>query len=156
MANSFGLAFYRAQEAAKQELPCEGSVLITVTDQDKTQALEVARDFEKLGFRIRATEGTQQFFAENGVKSDSILKMYEGRPGIVDEMKSGEIQLVINTPIGKSSKHDDSYIRKTAISHGIPYITSVAAARAAAKGIAAQKVSQGTAKSLQAYHADIT
>ena len=155
MADSFGLAFYKAQEAAKQELPCEGAVLITVVDQDKPQALEVAREFQKLGFKIRTTDGTQRYLAENGVKSDSILKMYEGRPGIVDEMKSGEIQLVINTPIGKSSKHDDSYIRKTAISHSIPYITSMAAAKAAVKGIAAQKAARGYPKSLQAYHADV-
>ena len=155
MANSFGLAFYKAQEAAKQTLPCQGDVLITVTDEDKPAALEVAREFAKLGFGIRTTEGTQKYFADNGVKSEIILKMYEGRPGIVDEMKSGKIQLVINTPIGKKGKYDDSYIRKTAIKYQIPYITTLAAAKATVKGIAAHKAGKSPVKSLQRYHQDI-
>ncbi|MBN2212431.1 MAG: carbamoyl-phosphate synthase large subunit [Sedimentisphaerales bacterium] len=155
MAESFGLAFYKAQEAAKQQLPCEGAVLITITDKDKPQALEVAREFARMGFKIRATEGTQRYFRENGVESELILKMYEGRPGIGDEIKNNNIQLVINTPIGKLSKYDDSYIRKTAIKYKIPYITTMAAARATVKGIAAQKLGRSKAKSLQDYHAGI-
>jgi len=155
MAESFGLAFYKAQEAAKQQLPCEGAVLITVTDKDKPQALKLAKELEKLGFTIRTTKGTHQYLSENGVKSDIILKMYEGRPGIVDEIKNHKVQLVINTPIGKLSKSDDSYIRKTAIKYKIPYITTIAAAKATVKGIAAQKNSRAQVKSLQSYHADI-
>ncbi|MCK5271518.1 MAG: ATP-grasp domain-containing protein, partial [Sedimentisphaerales bacterium] len=155
MADSFGLAFYKAQEAAKQQLPDKGAVLITITDKDKSEAVEVARGFEKLGFRIRATEGTCEYFRSQGVKSEVILKMYEGRPGIVDEIKNKKIQLVINTPIGKLSKYDDSYIRKTAIKYKIPYITTLAAARAAVKGIAARQAGHGSVKSLQSYHADI-
>ena len=156
MADSFGLAFYKAQEAAKQHLPSAGAVLMTVTDEYKSQALEVAREFEKLGFEIRATKGTQRYFSDSGVASDLVLKMHEGRPGIVDEMKNGKIQLVINTPIGRVGTHDDSYIRKTAIKYQIPYITTLAAARATAKGIAAMQGSQAPAKSLQEYHAEIT
>jgi carbamoyl-phosphate synthase large subunit len=155
MADSFGLAFYKAQEAAKQQLPDKGAVLITVTDKDKSEAVEVARGFEELGFRIRATEGTCEYFRNQGVKSEVILKMYEGRPGIVDEIKNKKIQLVINTPIGKLSKYDDSYIRKTAIKYKIPYITTLAAARAAVKGIAALQAGHGSVRSLQSYHADI-
>ena len=155
MANSFGMAFYKAQEATKLQLPCEGAVLITVTDADKPEALEVAREFAKLGFEIRTTAGTGRYFAENGVKSEAVLKMHEGRPGIVDEMKSGKMQLVINTPSGKLSKHDDSYIRKTAISRKIPYVTTMAAAKATVKGIAAQREGRAPVKSLQEYHADI-
>ena len=155
MADSFGLAFYKSQEAAKQTLPCEGDVLITVSDDDKPAALEVARQFAKLRFGIRTTEGTQKYFADNGIKSDIILKMYEGRPGIVDEMKSGKIQLVINTPVGKKGKYDDSYIRKTAIKYQIPYITTLAAAKATVKGIAAKRAGKSPVKSLQRYHADI-
>ncbi|MBN1765328.1 MAG: hypothetical protein JW860_08740, partial [Sedimentisphaerales bacterium] len=102
-----------------------------------------------------ATQGTHQFFSEQGIASEPILKMYEGRPSIVDEMKSEKIQLVVNTPIGKLSKHDDSYIRKTAIKYNIPYITTLAAARATVKGIAAMQKGGVYVKSLQNYHADI-
>ena len=155
MAESFGLAFYKAQEAAKQQLPSKGQVLITVTDEDKPAALEVAREFAKLGFGILATKGTQQYLSKNGVKSELILKMFEGRPGIVDEMKNKKVQLVINSPVGKLSMHDDSYIRKTAIKYKIPYMTTLAAAKAAAKGIAAHRQQAGKVKSLQSYHADV-
>ncbi|MCF7958829.1 MAG: carbamoyl-phosphate synthase large subunit [Phycisphaerae bacterium] len=155
MAECFGQAFYKAQEATKSQLPLEGTVLITITSDDKSQSLDVAREFQKLGFKIRATTGTHKRFQENNIDSELILKMHEGRPGIVDEMKNGKIQLVINTPIGRKSMHDDSYIRKTAIKYKIPYITTIAAARAAVKGIAAQRTRATSVKSLQAYHQDI-
>lgn len=155
LADSFGLAYYKAQEAAQQRLPTEGSVLITVTDRDKQAALEVARQFQRLGFTIRATRGTHRFFAENSIQSTVIDKMHEGRPNIVDAIKNGEIHLVINTPSGKLSKHDDSYIRKAAIKYKVPYITTVAAAIAAARGIEAFRKGRGDVKSLQAYHSDL-
>ena len=155
MADSFGMAFYKAQEAAKQQLPCEGTVLITVTDKDKPEALEVAREFVKLGLHLRATDGTHKYLTQNGVRCESIHKMFEGRPGIVDEIKNKNIQLVINTPIGKLSMHDDSYIRKAAIKYKIPYITTMAAAKAAVKGIAARRTGQSKLKSLQEYHTEI-
>ncbi len=155
MADSFELAFYKAEEAAQQLLPQEGSVLISVTDSDKKEALEVAREFAKLGFKLLATEGTQRFLSDNSVACEKILKLQAGRPNIVDAIKNGEIQLVINTPIGKRSTHDDSYIRKTAIRYKIPYITTMAAARAAAKGIAAHGRKEPDVFSLQYYHAAI-
>ncbi len=155
LADSFELAFHKAQEAAQQFLPQEGSVLISVSDSEKKEALEVARQFIELGFKIKATEGTHQFLSDNGVKSEKILKMHAGRPNIADAIKNGEINLVINTPIGKRSTHDDSYIRKTAIKHKIPYATTMAAARAAAKGIAASRRKEGEVVSLQSYHAGI-
>jgi len=155
LADSFGLAFYKAQVAAQQMLPGEGTVLITVNQQDKNAVLEVARRFEELDFKIKATSGTCQFFAANGIASEPILKMHEGRPNIVDGIKNGEIHLVINTPAGRLSTHDDSYIRKAAIKYKIPYITTVAAAVAAVKGIAAFREGHGRARSLQNYHADI-
>jgi len=156
MANSFGLAFYKSQQAAKSELPLQGTVLMTVTDADKKETLKVAREFEKLGFRIKATNGTYKHLTANGVKAEQILKMHEGRPNIVDAIKNGEIQLVINTPGGRLSKSDDSYIRKAAIKYKIPYITTTAAAAAAVKGIAETR-SNGVApvRSLQRYHAEI-
>ena len=155
LADSFGLAYYKAQEATGQSLPAEGTVLITVEEKDKDGILEVARAFAKIGFKIKASNGTYKFFADHGISSERILKMHEGRPNIVDAIKNGEIQLVINTPAGRLSKYDDSYIRKAAIKYKIPYITTVAAAVAAVKGIAAFRQGHGRAKSLQSYHAEI-
>ena len=155
LANTFGLAFYKAEEAAQQVLPSEGTVLITVSDRDRPAVLEVASQFDKLGFKIRATKGTQSFLQEKGIPAEPIQKMHEGRPNIVDSIKNGEIQLVINTPSGKLSKHDDSYIRKAAIKHKVPYITTLAAAAAAARGISANQKGHGEVRSLQMYHADI-
>ena len=155
MADSFGLAFYKSQEAAQQQLPIEGAVLITVSDREKSAALDIASRLKSLGFKIIATQGTHQFLSENGVQSELILKMHEGRPNIVDAIKNEEIQLVINTPIGKLSKYDDSYIRKTAIQYKIPYITTMAAAIAATRGIEAFHHGHSDVKSLQDYHADI-
>ena len=155
MSDSFGLAFFKAQEAAYQNLPSEGAVLITVSERDRQAVLEVAKQFDKLGFKIKATIGTHGFLADNGIESEHIRKMHEGRPNIVDDIKNKEIQLVINTPSGKLSKYDDSYIRKAAIKYKVPYITTIAAANAAARGIAAHQRVQGKVRSLQSYHLDI-
>jgi carbamoyl-phosphate synthase large subunit len=155
LADSFGVAFFKAQEAAQQHLPSEGTVLITVADRDKPAALEVARRFDELGFKIKVTAGTHKFLVEHGIESEPIRKMYEGRPNIVDAIKNKEIQLVINTPGGKLSKHDDSYIRKAAIRYKVPYITTIAAAIAAARGVAAHQRVHGRVGSLQSYHVDI-
>lgn len=154
IADSFGMAYYKALEAANQRLPLEGSILITVSDEDKKAALHVAERFERLGFRIYATRGTCKFLEDNGVKAEIINKMHEGRPNIVDAIKNKEIHLVINTPSGKLSKHDDSYIRKSAIKYKVPYITTLAAAVAAARGIEAFKNRKSDVKSLQEYHAN--
>ncbi|MCJ7520868.1 MAG: carbamoyl-phosphate synthase large subunit, partial [Dehalococcoidia bacterium] len=155
MAENAGLAFYKAEEAARQRLPLEGTVLITVNELDRARALEVARRFSELGFKLNATVGTRQYLAEQGIDSELILKRHEGRPNIIDAIANGEIQLVVNTPSGKLSAEDDSYIRKTAIMYKIPYITTTAAAVSAAKGIAAYREGCGKVKSLQEYHADI-
>ncbi|MFH1243746.1 MAG: carbamoyl-phosphate synthase large subunit [Pseudomonadota bacterium] len=155
LADSFGLAYYKAQEATQQVLPSDGTALITVSEKDKTGVLEVVRQFERLGFKIKATNGTHRFLAEHGIGSELILKMHEGRPNIVDGIKNKEIHLLINTPSGKLSKYDDSYIRKAAIKYKIPYITTLAAAHAASRGIAANRAGHGSVKSLQAYHKDI-
>ncbi|MBA7692519.1 Carbamoyl-phosphate synthase large chain [subsurface metagenome] len=155
IADSFGLAFFKAEKAAQQLLPTGGTALITVSEKDVPAILEVAEQLVELGFKIKATRGTRQFLASHGIESDFILKMHEGRPNIVDGIKNGEIQLVINTPIGKLSQYDDSYIRKAAIQYKVPYITTLAAAAAAAKGIAAYRKGKLGVKSLQSYHADI-
>jgi carbamoyl-phosphate synthase large subunit len=166
MANSYGLAFFKAQDATQQPLPSEGAVLITVADADKKSVVDVAREFKKLGFKILTTEGTHQLLADNGIETEHVLKMHEGRPNIVDAIKNGEIhivdaikngeiQLVINTPAGKISKYDDSYIRKAAINYKVPYITTTAAAAATVKGIAASRNGEAAVRSLQSYHSAI-
>jgi carbamoyl-phosphate synthase large subunit len=155
IADSFGMSFFKAEEAAKPPLPVDGTVLISVAVKEVPAVLNVARQFVQLGFTIRATEGTKEFLDENGIASEHILKLYEGRPNIVDGIKNKEIQLVINTPAGKMSAYDDSYIRKEAIKFKIPYITTIAAAAAAAKGIEAYRKGKSDVRSLQNYHADI-
>jgi carbamoyl-phosphate synthase large subunit len=155
LSDSFGKAFFKAQEAAQQTLPFEGTVLITVAEPDKTSILDAAKVFSELGFNIIATEGTYKYLTKNGIKAEQILKVHEGRPNIVDAIKNNGIQLIVNTPIGKRSQHDDSYIRKAAIQYKIPYITTSTAAAATAKGIAARKGNESTVKSLQEYHADL-
>lgn len=155
LADSFGLAFYKAEEAARQVLPLEGTVLITVSEQDRPAVLEAARQFAELGFKIKATNGTRRFLAEQGIESEHVLKLQEGRPNIVDAIKNREIHLVINTPVGRLGKHDDSYIRKSAIQYKVPYITTLSAALAAARGIRAVRKGHGMVKSLQEYHREI-
>ncbi len=156
MAGGVGLAYYKAQLGAKQQLPTEGTVLITVSEVDRSGLLPVARKFHEMGFKIKATVGTHAFLAENGIPSEHILKLHEGRPNIVDAIKNGEIQLVINTPIGRLGKVDDSYIRKTAVKYGVPYILTLTAAMAAADGIAARKKGcTEQVRSLQSYHAEL-
>jgi carbamoyl-phosphate synthase large subunit len=154
IADSFGMAYWKAQEAVNR-LPTEGTVLITVTDSDRAAAAEVAAGFAKLGFKIKATEGTREFLASKGIAAEPILKEHEGRPNITDAIKNKEIHLVINTPTGKLSRYDDSYIRKAAIKYRVPYITTLAAARAAVKGITAYREGREDVKSLQNYHEDI-
>ncbi|MFP4671437.1 MAG: hypothetical protein ACOCY5_01975 [Desulfohalobiaceae bacterium] len=154
--SSYGLAFYKAQKAAKSTLPTKGAVLITVCERDRDEKLaQAARHFAELGFKLLSTEGTHNFLQKHGIESEPILKMHQGRPNIVDAIKNKEIQLIVNTPAGKLSVTDDSYIRKSAIQHNVPYITTVAAAVAAAEGIDAKLNQQATRKSLQEYHAEI-
>ncbi|NMC73400.1 MAG: carbamoyl-phosphate synthase large subunit, partial [Geobacteraceae bacterium] len=155
MADSYGLAFFKAQEAALSPLPLAGTVLFTIADHDKEAALEAARRFAALGFTILATEGTGAFLAGSGVPAVTVKKMHEGRPNLVDALTNGEIHLVVNTPAGKKSAHDDSYIRKAAIRHRVPYITTVAGALAAAVGIEACRAGRSGVRSLQEYHADL-
>jgi carbamoyl-phosphate synthase large subunit len=155
IAESFGLAYWKAQEAVNP-LPTTGTVLITVAERDRSPFLaEVTKQFASLGFKIRATAGTSAYLRSNSVKSDTILKEHEGRPNITDAIKNKEIQLIINTPAGKLSKYDDSYIRKAAIKYKVPYITTLTAAMAAAKGIASYCGGKSEVKSLQEYHANI-
>ncbi len=156
MAASYGMAFFKSQEATQTSLPAEGTVLITIADRDKQKILQVARNFRDMNFRIISTGGTQRFLAEHGIEAEAILKVHEGRPNIVDAIKNGDISLVVNTPAGPRSEFDDSYIRKNAIKYKIPYITTTSAALAATHGILDRQHGKYHVKSLQEYHADIT
>ncbi|NLY88811.1 MAG: carbamoyl-phosphate synthase large subunit [Firmicutes bacterium] len=152
LSDSFGTAYYKSQEAAGQLLPTTGTVLLSVADRDKEAAFEVAKRFTDLGFTIFATAGTHAFLKRNGIKSELVHKLYEGRPNLVDRIMNKEIHIVINTPVGKRGQYDDSYIRKAAIKYKIPYITTIAAALASVKGIAASRNKPVVVKSLQEYH----
>ncbi len=156
LAGTFGEAFFKAQEATQSPLPLEGTVLITVARRDRPAVLEVARQFSALRMRILATEGTAAWLAEHGIASRVVKKMHEGRPNIVDHIMNGEIQLIVNTPSGKESEIDDSYIRKNAIKYKVHYITTLSGALAAANGIAVcRRNGAGCARSLHSYHAAI-
>ena len=153
LSESFGLAYYKAQEAAGAKLPLSGNALVSVNKGDRVQALEVAKQLQELGFTIVSTEGCGQYFTENGVPCKILKKLQEGRPNIYDAMVNGEVDLIVNSPAGKQSKYDDSYLRKTAINKKIPYLTTMSAALASAKGIAAViRKEHGSLKSLQEYH----
>ena len=154
LSDSFGLAFYKALEGGKTVLPLSGSVLISVAEKDKAQSVEVAQRFNSLGFKIYATKGTHDYLAEKGIKTELINKLYEGRPNITDAIKNRQLDMIINTPSSsKRSDADGSYIRKSAIRYNIPYMTTLTAALAGAKGIE-EKAKKMNEKlySLQEYH----
>jgi carbamoyl-phosphate synthase large subunit len=152
ISEDFGVAFYKAQESVGTKLPLEGNVLITVADKDKQNLFPIASKLAQLGFKIFTTENTHKYLKEKGVDSVLVKKLHEGRPNISDVIKNKEINLIINTPIGRMSVHDDSYIRMLAISHKIPYVTTMAAARATVDGIDSVKKKHDLPKSLQEYH----
>ena len=148
-----GGAFFKAEEGASATLPLEGTVLISVNRKDKDEVVEVAKLFKDAGFKIVATGTTCDLINEAGIEAEKVLKLYEGRPNIMDLMTNGDVQLIVNSPVGKDSVHDDSYLRKAAIKNRIPYITTIAAARAAAEGIAyVNQDGKGEVRSLQEWH----
>lgn len=151
ISKDLGLAFFKAEEAAKPPLPTRGTVLITVAPRDHQAILPAARQFVADGLQLLATEGTLKSLEAAGIPAKAVFKINEGRPNILDELKNGHIQLVINTPIGKESKIDDSYIRKNAIKYGVPYFTTVAAAVACANGIHAKLNGADGVLSIQEY-----
>jgi carbamoyl-phosphate synthase large subunit len=144
-------------EGAKAILPQSGSVLISVAEKDREQSLEVAKRFESLGFSIFATRGTYFYLIRNGVKAEIINKLHEGRPNIEDAIKNKQLDMIINTPTSsKLSSRDGSYVRKAAIRHGVPYLTTLTAALAAATGIEEKiRVKSEEVYSLQEYHLSI-
>ena len=153
LADSVGEAFFKAEEGAKATLPLAGTALLAVDDKDKPEVVEVARSLYNDGFKLLATKGTCQLIQAAGIPVERVKKLREGRPHILDLMTNGQIQLIVNTPVSKDSANDDSYLRKGAIKHRIPYITTMAAARAAAEGIARINAGgRGGVTSLQEWH----
>jgi carbamoyl-phosphate synthase large subunit len=148
-ADSFGLAFAKSQISVYSGLPTGGAIAITVHDRDKPSVTPIARRFHELGFRILATEGTARYLRARGVPCEAVLKLHEGRPNLTDKMVSGEIQLLVNTPLGKHAQHDDYMIRRTAVARAIPYTTTLSAAAAAADAIIALRSRALGVRSLQ-------
>ncbi len=139
LSNSYGEAFYKAQEATQMKLPLEGTVLISVSNRDKPEVLEVARQFAEAGFSIIASKNTCKLIREAGIEAEMVHKLNEGRPNMLDLITNGKIDLIINTPIGQERKADDSYLRKAAIKKKVPYMTTMAAAKATVSGILSLK-----------------
>lgn len=156
LSRSYGEAFFKAQEAVQSKLPLEGTVLISVNKKDKDEVVEIAGSLAKDGFEIVATDGTCNLITAAGIMAKKAKKIYEGRPNVGDMITNGDFDLIINSPIGKFSVHDDSYLRKAAIKAKTPYITTVAAARVTAEGIHYLKTHEGSeVKSLQELHSEI-
>ena len=156
IAQGFGEAFYKAQEAAKVILPQEGTVLISVNSYDKPEVVEVAKGLYECGLALMATGKTYDMIVAAGLPATKIAKLNEGRPNILDEMTNQNICMIVNTPSGKKAAIDDSYIRKSAVKYKIPYITTMAAAKATIEGIKATKEnSEFKVKSLQEFHEEI-
>ena len=156
LSKSYGEAFIKAQEGVQSPLPVEGTVLISVNDKDKAEAVTVAKSLSEDGFRIIATGGTHAALTAAGIPAERVNKLQEGRPNINDMILNGDISLVVNSPAGKSCMEDDSYLRKAAIKAKVPYITTMAAAIAAAEGIRYIKNNNASdIQSLQSLHSQI-
>jgi carbamoyl-phosphate synthase large subunit len=152
LADSFGMAFAKAQIAADGSLPLEGTVFVTVNDSDKPTVVPIVRRFHELGFRILATEGTQRYLRARGVPAERVMKVHEGRPNAIDLIVSGEVHLLINTPLGKFTQADDYAMRRAALMHRVPYTTTMSAASAAGDAIIALRSRIGSVRSLQEWH----
>ena len=153
LSSSYGEAYFKAQEGVGSKLPLSGKVLISVNRKDKEEVVEVAKLFNEAGFDIVATGKTYELITEAGIPAELVKKLYEGRPNTKDIITNGEVALVINSPVGKDSVHDDSYLRKAAVKAKVPYLTTMAAARASAEGIKYVKEhGTGEMRSLQQLH----
>ena len=151
----FGIAFIKSQIAAGLKIPLKGRVFISVMNKDKRSIVFVAKKLADFGFEIIATKGTAKVLAKNGIPVQTVFKVGEGRPDIVDRIKNGEIDLVINTPSGKKPKADEVAIRSQSVAHNIPCITTLSGASAAVNGIESLLKRGISVKSIQEYHQGI-
>jgi carbamoyl-phosphate synthase large subunit len=153
VADSFGWAFAKAQMGVGGGLPLEGAVFLSVNDNDKSTLLPIARRLAGLGFRLLGTSGTAAYLSANGLPTEMVFKVNEGRPNAVDHIVNGDIDLVINTPLGKASFFDEAALRRAVVAHGIPYATTLSAASAVVDAIQTMRREQVTVRSLQEWHA---
>jgi carbamoyl-phosphate synthase large subunit len=153
IADSFGMAFAKAQISADGALPLSGAVFVTVNDHDKANVVPIARRFHGLGFRIVGTDGTARYLRARGIPAERVHKVHEARPNAIDLLVSGQIQLLINTPLGKLTQQDDYAIRQIALQHRIPYTTTLSAASAACDAIIALRSRTGEVRAIQEWHA---
>ncbi|MBZ5551411.1 MAG: carbamoyl-phosphate synthase large subunit [Acidobacteriia bacterium] len=151
-SDHFGMAFAKAQLSAGVKLPTEGTAFISVNDHDKKAVIRIAQEILQIGFALLATRGTAEALRGNGLEVQVVNKVNEGRPNIADLIKSGKVQLVINTPLGRESFYDEKAIRSVALNHAVPCITTLSAAAACVEGIRALQQRQISVKSLQEYH----
>ncbi|WP_320676911.1 carbamoyl-phosphate synthase large subunit [Prochlorococcus sp. MIT 1300] len=151
-APGFGMAYAKSELAAGEALPIKGTVFLSTHDRDKLDLIPVASKLISLGFKLIATSGTAKVLSSGGLAVDSVLKVHEGRPNIEDLIRSGQIQLVINTPIGRQAAHDDKYLRRAALDYSVPTVTTLAGARAAVEGIAALQDQSPSIAALQDIH----
>jgi len=152
IADSFGMAFAKAQIGADGALPLSGAILVTVNDSDKPTVLPITRRFHEMGFVVFATAGTARYLVQRGVPARAIAKVHEGRPNAVDLISSGAIQLLINTPLGKLTQRDDYIMRRAALQHRLPYSTTMSAASAACDAILALRSREGQVRCLQEWY----
>jgi carbamoyl-phosphate synthase large subunit len=152
IADSFGMAFAKAQAGANAELPLEGAIFVSVNDADKPTVMPIVRRFHEMGFQIRATSGTAEYLRTKGIPGTPVMKVHEGRPHVGDLIVSGEVQLLINTPLGKLTQVDDFELRRTALLHGVPYTTTISAASAACDAILARRSRKGQVRCLQDWY----
>jgi carbamoyl-phosphate synthase large subunit len=150
--DDFGAAFLKSQIAADNALPRDGAVFFTVNDADKPAAAKLAARLQALGFAIAATSGTAAFFEQQGVTVKRVLKVHEGHPHGVDMILNGEVQLLVNTPLGKHAQVDDEKLRQAAIANRVPYTTTLTAANAAVEAIAARRGREPVVRSVQEWH----
>ncbi len=156
LSSFYGEAFYKAQEATQKKIPLEGTVLMSINDKDKPEVVEVAKEFIECGFKILASKNTCKVIQDAGMEAERVYKLNEGRPDMLDLITNGKVDLIINTPIGQDRQEDDSYLRKAAIKAKVPYMTTMAAAKATVSGIKSmKKPGCGEVKSLQELHAQI-
>jgi carbamoyl-phosphate synthase large subunit len=155
ISDSFGIAFAKAQLAADNALPLEGAIFLTVNDPDKATVTPIARRFHDMGFALYATDGTARYLRGRGIPARPVRKVHEGRPNGIDLMVNGEVQLLINTPLGKHAQYDDYMLRQTAIAQRVSYTTTMSAASAACDAILALRSRKASVRSLQEWHDEL-
>ena len=152
LAKDFGIAYAKSELAAGNGVPSEGVAFLSTNDLDKEYLFEIANDLTSLDFKLIATEGTSIYLSALGIQVETVSKVHQGRPNIEDMIRSGLVQLVINTPVGSQALHDDAYLRRAALEYNVPTFTTIPGAKAAIKAIKSLRISEIDTLSLQEIH----